>query len=222
MSNALVIMGAGAMAREFLALVRLGSEFDRAVCVGTIGKKSLPHGVECVVGIHDALVKLQSTHYPLYVAVCVGMPSLRSTLWNEVNTSPGPWHYRAFCFGQTFGAERVDCGSIVFPMSVVATGAVVMSNAFVNFNCTIGHDTVIGESSVIAPGVHIGGHTVIGKRVFVGIGACIRDHVTIGDDAVIGAGAAVMTNIPPNVVVTGVPAKVNRLLTELREAKTHA
>jgi acetyltransferase-like isoleucine patch superfamily enzyme len=32
--------------------------------------------------------------------------------------------------------------------------------------------------------------------------------VTIGDNAVVGAGAVVGTNVPPNVIVFGNPAKV--------------
>ena len=49
---------------------------------------------------------------------------------------------------------------------------------------------------------------VIGRNVFVGMGTLILKGVTIGDDAVIGAGSVVTTDIPPNVVAAGVPARV--------------
>jgi NDP-sugar pyrophosphorylase family protein len=48
----------------------------------------------------------------------------------------------------------------------------------------------------------------IGNNVWMGTGSMILKGVTIGDNAVIGAGAVVGTNVPPDVVVFGNPAKV--------------
>lgn len=48
----------------------------------------------------------------------------------------------------------------------------------------------------------------IGKNVWIGSNAIILADVTIGDGAVIAAGALVNKDIPPMVVVGGVPAKV--------------
>lgn len=48
----------------------------------------------------------------------------------------------------------------------------------------------------------------IGNNVWLGTGSMILKGVTIGDNAVVGAGAVVGTNVPPNVIVFGNPAKV--------------
>ena len=48
----------------------------------------------------------------------------------------------------------------------------------------------------------------IGDRVFIGANATILMGVTIGDGAVVGAGAVVTRDVPPGVVVAGVPARV--------------
>ena len=50
----------------------------------------------------------------------------------------------------------------------------------------------------------------IGSNVFIGYGSIILPGVTIGDNVVIGAGSVVSKNIPSDVVVAGVPAKVIR------------
>lgn len=50
--------------------------------------------------------------------------------------------------------------------------------------------------------------TRIGDRVFIGANATVLMGVTIGDGAVVGAGAVVTRDVPPGVVVTGVPARV--------------
>lgn len=51
-------------------------------------------------------------------------------------------------------------------------------------------------------------HVIIGDNVYIGQKAIILRGVTIGDNVIIGAGAVVTKDIPSNVVVAGVPAKV--------------
>lgn len=50
----------------------------------------------------------------------------------------------------------------------------------------------------------------IGKRVWIGANATVTSGVTIGDNSVVAAGAVVTRDVPPNVVVGGVPAKIIR------------
>lgn len=52
----------------------------------------------------------------------------------------------------------------------------------------------------------------IGRNVWVGSAAVILPGVTIGDNAIVGAGAVVTRDVPPNVVVMGVPARTTRVL----------
>jgi acetyltransferase-like isoleucine patch superfamily enzyme len=49
---------------------------------------------------------------------------------------------------------------------------------------------------------------VIEDDVWLGAGAIITDGVTVGKGAVVAAGAVVTKDVPPHVVVAGVPAKV--------------
>ena len=48
----------------------------------------------------------------------------------------------------------------------------------------------------------------IGKKVFIGANAVVLPGVRIGNGSIIGAGAVVTKDVPPGVVVVGVPAKV--------------
>ncbi|WP_283135809.1 sugar O-acetyltransferase [Rhizohabitans arisaemae] len=52
----------------------------------------------------------------------------------------------------------------------------------------------------------------IGDRVWLGAGAIVLPGVTIGDGVTVAAGAVVTADVPPNVLVGGVPAKVIREL----------
>jgi acetyltransferase-like isoleucine patch superfamily enzyme len=51
---------------------------------------------------------------------------------------------------------------------------------------------------------------VIEDDVWIGSGAIITDGIHIGHGSVIAAGAVVTTDIPPNVIAAGIPAKVIR------------
>lgn len=48
----------------------------------------------------------------------------------------------------------------------------------------------------------------IGKNVFIGSRVTVLKGVTIGDNSVIGASSLVTTDIPSNVIASGVPAKI--------------
>ncbi|MCF8297653.1 MAG: acyltransferase [Saprospiraceae bacterium] len=50
--------------------------------------------------------------------------------------------------------------------------------------------------------------TIIGKNAIIAIGAIVLPGVTIGDGSIVGAGAVVTKDVPPNVLVGGVPAKI--------------
>jgi len=76
-------------------------------------------------------------------------------------------------------------------------------------------DTVLGDDVVIRNGVTIGlkrtgerGAPVIGNRVDIGAGAKVLGAIKIGDDVVIGANAVVLTDVPPNSLAVGVPARI--------------
>ena len=78
-------------------------------------------------------------------------------------------------------------------------------------------NAVLGEECRLRPGVVIGKKlteettgAIIGNRVNFGVGSKVIGNVTIGDNVTIGANAVVTKDIPSNVVIAGVPAKIVR------------
>lgn len=58
------------------------------------------------------------------------------------------------------------------------------------------------------PGINVFKPTIVGNNVFIGSNTTILPGIKIGNNVVIGASSVVTKDIPDNVVVAGVPAKV--------------
>lgn len=57
------------------------------------------------------------------------------------------------------------------------------------------------------PELNVFGKIEIKDNCFIGIDSIIMPNVTIGPNSVVGAGSIVTKDVPPNVVVAGVPAR---------------
>ncbi len=79
-----------------------------------------------------------------------------------------------------------------------------------------GETTVIGDHVSILHEVTLGGtgtgrgerHPRIGANVLIGAGAKLLGPITVGDRARVAAGSVVLTDVPPDTTVAGVPARV--------------
>ncbi|MCW1311250.1 MAG: acetyltransferase [Candidatus Parvarchaeota archaeon] len=99
-------------------------------------------------------------------------------------------------------------GSMIIGGVVINTQTKIGRHVIINTHSSIDHHNIIGDFVHIAPGVHTGGAVEIGEGTFVGIGASIINNIRIGKNVIVGAGSVVISDIPDNVVVVGVPAKV--------------
>lgn len=101
-------------------------------------------------------------------------------------------------------------GTVLAAGSIVNPGVVVGASVILNTACSIDHHCRIGDAVHVCPGVHLGGAVMVGAEAWVGIGATVVNGITIGERALVGAGAVVVRDVPPDVVVRGVPARVAR------------
>ncbi len=99
-------------------------------------------------------------------------------------------------------------GVCISPHAVIGPNAKIDNFTLINRGACIGHDTEIGEFCQINPNASIAGLVTIGDRTTIGIGATVIDKIRIGVHSFVGAGAVVVNDVPDNVVVVGVPAKI--------------
>ena len=80
----------------------------------------------------------------------------------------------------------------------------------------IGETTIIGNNVTLYQGVTLGGngkehgkrHPTVGDNVMISAGAKVLGSFTIGANSKIGAGSVVLSEVPPNSTVVGVPGRV--------------
>lgn len=97
-------------------------------------------------------------------------------------------------------------------------GAEIGKSFFIDhgMGVVIGETSEIGDNVVLYQGVTLGGtslqkkkrHPTLGNNVVVGSGAKLIGAITIGDNSKVGAGSVVVTSVPHNATVVGVPGRV--------------
>jgi len=110
-----------------------------------------------------------------------------------------------FKFSESIFGVAIRPGTEIGPGLYIGHAGMVMIN----------EEVKAGKNLSIGPGVLIGlrgggslGAPVIGDDVYIGVGSKILGKITIGNNVRIGANSVVVGNVPSNVTMFGVPAKI--------------
>ena len=107
---------------------------------------------------------------------------------------------------------RKVTGIEIHPAAVIGDGVFIDHGMGV----VIGETTVIGDNCTIYQGVTLGGtgkdkgkrHPTIGNNVVIGSGAKVLGPFKVGDNSKIAANVVVLSEVPDNCTVVGVPGRI--------------
>lgn len=168
------------------------------------------------------VIPLSDPEYSRIGEACNDTRKLLVALNNEAN----PEEIRVLLGKMT--AAEIDANTTVFPPFQINYGknTKIGKHVFINFDCTfldLGGIT-IEDNVLIAPKVSLltEAHPIsfvnrqalvakpihIKRNAWIGANATILQGVSIGENSVVAAGAVVQKDVPDNVIVAGVPAKI--------------
>lgn len=139
----------------------------------------------------------------MYLKLIFGSKKSKPTIYNK---------YLGVKFGKNVRILHFPrWGSEPFLIEIGDNVTITRGVAFVN------HDGGVALFRDKIPGLNVFGKIKIGNNVFIGINSIIMPGVTVGNNVVIGAGSIVNKDVPDNVVVAGVPAKIIKSVQDYKE-----
>lgn len=204
----MIIVGAKNHARDLYSFIK--NEYKELVFFDNISKGEIEPIDNCrVIRSFDEIKNYSLETNDFEFILGLGVPKYRELLYDKfinLGLKSKPWISKQATIGDYH--VNVEDGAQILPGCILTANIKVGKGVLINVNSTISHDAVIGEFSEIAPGVSITGNVIIGNKVFIGVGGMILPNLSIGDQSIIAAGSVVTKDVPPNVLVAGVPAKI--------------
>lgn len=110
----------------------------------------------------------------------------------------------------------INIGAVIGPGTMIDMGAVLGGRAIVGANCHVGAGAVL--AGVVEPASAT--PVVVEDNVLIGANAVVIEGCRIGRGAVVAAGAVVISDVEPDTVVAGCPARVIKKKDEKSASKT--
>ena len=204
MKQPLILVAASGLARETLEAVRVADQYevigvvdDNETIWGTLfdGVKVLG-GLEVVDDYPDASLLL-----------CAGKGAIRHAIADRLSLDDSRYAtviHQDASLGRTC---TIGAGSIILAGCVLTASVSVGRHVVLMPHVVCTHDDVTEDYATLCAGVTLGGRVRVGHEAYVGMVASVREDVVIGAHALIGMGSTVVSDVPPDEVWFGVPAR---------------
>jgi sugar O-acyltransferase (sialic acid O-acetyltransferase NeuD family) len=205
----LLIIGAGAQARQIMNSIRLGAATE---ILGLVDTFDNPQMWGQVVGGATVLGNLSVLdRYPPAPDLCLILAVARLAQKRELAASLAARGYE-------FQTVRHPT-AIIAPSAVIGRGCAIHAGALVDDRTRLGdhvivhagavveHDNLLEDFVNIGTGVRTSGRVTFREGATVFTGAIIVPDIEVGREAVVSAGAVVFKSVAPGHIVLGNPAR---------------
>lgn len=213
----LIIVGAGGLGRETAACVRaINASSPHTWDLLGFADDGHARGGPPVDGLevigsttHLAAAMRDSEHTPS-VVVSTGRPGAtgsRRMLARRFSEAGASFATIVHPSASLSAGSSVGPGSVLLAQVVVTAPVAIGRHVVMMPHVVITHDDRIGDFTTFGAGALLAGGVSIGDGAYIGSGASIRENVTVGAGALVGMGSVVLTDIPPDEVWAGNPAR---------------
>ncbi|PIQ95560.1 MAG: sugar O-acyltransferase [Nitrospinae bacterium CG11_big_fil_rev_8_21_14_0_20_56_8] len=210
--KALVVLGAGASAREVLGLIedinRAGETYEvLGLFDDDPGKWNTEVFGYPVLGPLDKAREMQGARL---------VPAMRGirNFWrakdilNRIEPDPQGYETLVHPTASISPRSQVGRGVVIFPHVTIGVDVRIGNHVDILPGTVVNHDSRVGDYSILASGVCVSGRVVIGESCYLGSGSRILQDTLIEGPCIVGLGSVVLKNVPPNSVVAGNPARI--------------
>ena len=205
----IVILGAGGLAREVAYLIEeINRQGEVWRLLGYVDKE--PDQVGTIVGNYPVMAtESEIASWTCDAVIAVGDPAQIQIIRGKISSYPGLTFPNLVHPSVIWDAASISMGvgNIICAGATLTVNIKIGSFNILNMNSSYGHDVVIDDCCVISPGVAVGGGVQVGRGCLLGMGSQIYQYRTIGPGATVSMGSAVFSDVPPNTMVIGVPAR---------------
>jgi sugar O-acyltransferase (sialic acid O-acetyltransferase NeuD family) len=204
----LLLLGAGGLARETLAAVRVLPEAWQPI--GALDDDPALHG-----GQIDGLpvlggIEQVREHESAAVIACIAnvrRPASRAVIDARLALPPERWATIVHPAASLAPGVEVGYGSILLAGAVVTAPQRLGRHVVAMPHVLLTHDNQVDDYATLAGGATLGGGVRIRRSAYLGQRSVIREYVEVGEEAVVGMGSVVLSDVPARETWAGVPAR---------------
>ncbi len=206
----LILVGAGGLTREVLALLEGTEDFKP---IGLLDDNSALHGADVaglpVLGGVDCV----RDHDDADLVVCTGSGRSRKEIVDRLSRL-GVDDERYATVTAPDVRVPADCsvgrGSIVLSGVVLTTAVTIGPHCVLMPRVVCTHDDHLEAFVTLCAGVVLGGSVGIGEMAYLGMNSSVKQNLRVGEQATLGMGSVLLTDLPAGEMWAGNPAhKIN-------------
>ena len=205
-SESVVIVGSGGHAKVVIELIHAEGKYQIMGCTA-LAERGFVLGDIPILGDDSVLPSLRSEGVSR-AFVAIGDNRLRMQLIDQLSQMGFEFVNAVSPHSVVSRSTTLGCGIAIMAGAVINSCAKVEDGAIINTGASVDHDCRIGRGAHVGPGSTLAGNVELAEEVFVGAGTTIIPRIRIGRRAIIGAGSVVIRDLPDEVTVAGVPARL--------------